>query len=91
MSASLELPSYLAQSPDVLRRFEKLRNRPGKLKVENLSKKFDTPNGEILALNKIIFKFSAGSSFPSLDLPDAETTLIRILAGLDFPSSGNVF
>ena len=92
MSASLELPSYLAQSPDVLRRFEKLRNRPVKLKVENLSKKFDTPNGEILALNKINFQIFR-REFISVIGPSGcgKTTLIRILAGLDFPSSGNVF
>ena len=92
MPASLELPSYLAQSPDVLRRFEKLRNRPVKLKVENLSKKFDTPNGEILALNKINFQIFR-REFISVIGPSGcgKTTLIRILAGLDFPSSGNVF
>mgnify|MGYP001479047056 CR=1 FL=1 len=92
MSASLELPCYLAQSPDVLRRFEKLRNRPVKLKVENLSKKFDTPNGEILALNKINFQIFR-REFISVIGPSGcgKTTLIRILAGLDFPSSGNVF
>ncbi len=92
MSASLELPSYLAQSPDVLRRFEKLRNRPVKLKVENLSKKFNTPTGEILALNKINFQIFR-REFISVIGPSGcgKTTLIRILAGLDFPSSGNVF
>ena len=92
MPPSLELPSYLAQSPNVSRRFEKLRNRPVKLKVENLSKKFDTPNGEILALNKINFQIFR-REFISVIGPSGcgKTTLIRILAGLDFPSSGNVF
>ena len=92
MPPSLELPSYLAQSPDVSKRFEKLRNRPVKLKVENLSKKFDTPNGEILALNKINFKIFR-REFISVIGPSGcgKTTLIRTLAGLEFPSSGNVF
>ena len=92
MPPSLELPSYLSQSPDVSERFEKLRNRPVKLKVENLSKKFDTPNGEILALNKINFQIFR-REFISVIGPSGcgKTTLIRILAGLDFPSSGNVF
>ena len=92
MPPSLELPSYLAQSPDVSKRFEKLRNRPVKLKVENLSKKFDTPNGEILALNQINFQIFR-REFISVIGPSGcgKTTLIRILAGLDFPSSGNVF
>ena len=92
MPPSLELPSYLSQSPDVSERFEKLRNRPVKLKVENLSKKFDTPNGEILALNKINFQIFR-REFISVIGPSGcgKTTLIRILAGLEFPSSGNVF
>ena len=92
MPPSLELPSYLAQSPDVSKRFEKLRNRPIKLMVENLSKKFDTPNGEILALNKINFQIFR-REFISVIGPSGcgKTTLIRILAGLDFPTSGNVF
>ena len=92
MPPSLELPSYLAQSPDVSKRFEKLRNRPVKLKVENLSKKFDTPNGEISALNKINFQIFR-REFISVIGPSGcgKTTLIRILAGLDFPTSGNVF
>ena len=92
MPPSLELPSYLSQSPGVSERFEKLRNRPVKLRVENLSKKFDTPNGEILALNKINFQIFR-REFISVIGPSGcgKTTLIRILAGLDFPSSGNVF
>ncbi len=49
MSRSLDLPSYLDQSKGVADRFEKLRNRPVKLKVEDLGKKFNTPKGEILA------------------------------------------
>jgi len=92
MPPSLELPSYLEQAPEVSERFEKLRNRPVKLKVENLSKKFDTPNGETLALNKINFQIFR-REFISVIGPSGcgKTTLIRILAGLEFPSSGNVF
>ena len=92
MPPSLELPSYLEQAPEVSERFEKLRNRPVKLKVENLSKKFDTPNGEILALNKINFQIFR-REFISVIGPSGcgKTTLIRTLAGLEFPSSGNVF
>ena len=92
MPPSLELPSYLEQAPEVSERFEKLRNRPVKLRVENLSKKFDTPNGEILALNKINFQIFR-REFISVIGPSGcgKTTLIRTLAGLEFPSSGNVF
>ena len=90
-SPSFEIPSYLEQSPAVSARFEKLRNRPVKLKVEDLSKKFDTQRGEILALKKINFQIHR-REFISVIGPSGcgKTTLIRILAGLDFPTSGNV-
>ncbi|GIS29082.1 MAG: ABC transporter [Verrucomicrobiota bacterium] len=69
----------------------KITQSSGKLKVENLSKKFDTPNGEILALNKINFQIFHGIHSVIGPSGCGKTTLIRILAGLDFPSSGNVF
>ncbi len=92
ISNSLELPSYLEQSSAVSARFEKLQNRPVKLKVEDLTKKFDTPKGDILALNNINFQIHR-REFVSVIGPSGcgKTTLIRILAGLDFPTSGNVF
>ena len=91
MSVSLKLPSSLDQSPAVSTRFEKLHRRPVKLKVEDLSKKFDTPKGEILALNKINLQIHR-REFITVIGPSGcgKTTLIRILAGLDFPTSGNV-
>ena len=91
MSVSLKLPSYLDQSPAVSDRFEKLHRRPVKLKVEDLSKKFDTPKGEIVALNKISLQIYR-REFITVIGPSGcgKTTLIRILAGLDFPTSGNV-
>ena len=91
MSRSLDLPSYLDQSKGVADRFEKLRNRPVKLKVEDLGKKFNTPTGEILALNKINLQIHR-REFITVIGPSGcgKTTLIRILAGLDFPTSGKV-
>ncbi len=91
MSVSLKLPSYLDQSPAVSDRFEKLHRRPVKLKVEDLSKKFDTTKGEILALNKINLEIHR-REFITVIGPSGcgKSTLIRILAGLDFPTSGNV-
>ena len=91
MSVSLKLPSYLDQSPAVSNRFEKLHRRPVKLKVEDLSKKFDTPKGEILALNKINLQIHRREFVTAIGPSGCgKTTLIRILAGLEFPTSGNV-
>ncbi len=91
MSTSLQLPSYRDQSASVSARLEKLHRRPVKLKVEDLSKKFNTPKGEIAALNKINFQIHR-REFITVIGPSGcgKTTLIRILAGLDFPTSGNV-
>ena len=91
MNTSLQLPSYRDQSVSVSARFEKLHRRPVKLKVEDLSKKFNTPEGDILALNKINFQIHR-REFITVIGPSGcgKTTLIRILAGLDFPTSGNV-
>ena len=91
MSTSLELPSYRDQSASVSARFEKLHRRPVKLKVEDLSKKFNTPKGDIAAVNKINFQIHR-REFITVIGPSGcgKTTLIRILAGLDFPTSGNV-
>ena len=91
MSEILELPSYKEQSEAVAERFRKLYQRPVKLKVDNLTKKFQTPNGEITALNNVSFDVHR-REFISVIGPSGcgKSTLIRILAGLDFPSSGNV-
>ncbi len=91
MSSPLELPSYLEQSTAVADRFRKLHNRPVKLQVDHLSKKFDTPKGEILALRELSFQVHR-REFITVIGPSGcgKTTLIRILAGLDFPSSGRV-
>jgi NitT/TauT family transport system ATP-binding protein len=91
MSEILELPSYKDQSPAVAERFRKLYQRPVKLKVDNLTKKFQTPKGEITALNSVSFDVHR-REFISVIGPSGcgKSTLIRILAGLDFPSSGNV-
>ena len=91
MSNSLELPSYLEKSAAVSERFKKLHRRPVKLKVEDLSKKFETPKGELLALNQINLEIHR-REFITVIGPSGcgKTTLIRILAGLDFPTSGKV-
>ena len=89
METPLQLPSYRDQSASVSARFEKLHRRPVKLKVEDLSKKFNTPKGEIAALNKINFQIHR-REFITVIGPSGcgKTTLIRILAGPAAPTSG---
>src|SRR6478735_9257156 len=85
------LPSYLDQSPDVSARFERLKARDVILRVEHLSKLFTSRAGETLALNDINF-VTQRREFLCVVGPSGcgKSTLVRILAGLEEPSSGEV-
>ena len=91
MSNSVELPSYKEQNERVANRFRELHQRPVKLRVEGLSKTFQTPKGQIQALHELSFDIHR-REFITVIGPSGcgKTTLIRILAGLDFPTSGQV-
>ena len=91
MSNSIELPSYKEQNEGVANRFRELHQRPVKLRVEGLSKTFETPKGQIRALHELSFDIHR-REFITVIGPSGcgKTTLIRILAGLDFPTSGQV-
>lgn len=88
----LELPSYLQQSDDVKDRFTRLKERPVILEVNGLNKEFESPQGEtITALKNLHFK-THKREFVCVIGPSGcgKSTLIRILAGLETPSSGEV-
>ena len=87
----LELPSYLDQSPEVSERFERLKQRPVILEVDALGKTFDSPQGPVTALKNINFK-THRREFVCVIGPSGcgKSTLIRILAGLEEQSSGEV-
>lgn len=91
MNAPHELPSYLKQSPAVKDRFERLKQRPVTLEVKNLYKHFASPQGQITALKDINFKVHK-REFVCVIGPSGcgKSTLIRILAGLESPSSGQM-
>lgn len=91
MKAPQELPSYLTQSPEVKDRFDRLKQRPVTLEVKGLHKHFDTPQGQITALKDINFKVHK-REFVCVIGPSGcgKSTLIRILAGLESPSSGQM-
>lgn len=86
-----ELPSYLTQSDTVRDRFERLKQRPVTLEVKNLGKVFETPKGQITALKDINFK-TYRREFVCVIGPSGcgKSTLIRILAGLETASSGQM-
>ena len=85
------MPSYLDQSPDVSARFERLKAREVILRVEHLDKLSPHANGETLALNDINFSHHR-REFLCVVGPSGcgKSTLVRILAGLEEQSSGEV-
>lgn len=88
---NLELPSYLEQSKPVYERFKKLKEREVILEVKDLYKTFESSQGEVTALKNINFK-THRREFVCVIGPSGcgKSTLIRILAGLETPSSGQV-
>jgi putative ABC transport system ATP-binding protein len=62
------------------------------LRVENLSKVFDSPAGAIVVLNKINFRIKRGE-FVSIVGPSGsgKSTLLNILGALDRPTIGKVY
>ncbi|HVZ51179.1 MAG TPA: ABC transporter ATP-binding protein, partial [Pseudolabrys sp.] len=85
------LPSYRDQSDAVRARFERLKSREVILKVENLTKIFTTAKGSTLALNNINFE-THRREFLCVVGPSGcgKSTLVRILAGLEEHTSGDV-
>jgi NitT/TauT family transport system ATP-binding protein len=91
MSTVLELPSYKAQSADVAARFTEIKQRPVVLDTDQLGKTFDSAKGRISALQDVDLRVHR-KEFVSVIGPSGcgKSTLIRILAGLETPTSGEV-
>ena len=91
MKHMLELPSYLEQDDDVRDRFNRLKQRPVTLEVQGLNKEFETAGGSVTALKDINFK-THKREFVCVIGPSGcgKSTLIRILAGLETPTSGKM-
>ena len=83
--------SYLDQSDAVKARFDKLKQREVILEVKGLGKTYDSHQGPVTALQDINFK-THRREFVCVIGPSGcgKSTLIRILAGLESHSSGDV-
>ncbi len=91
MVQSLQLPSYLEQDPKVASRFERLKQRDIELDVRNLGKIFNGSGGEVEALHDVSFSVYRREFMCVLGASGCgKSTLIRILAGLESPTSGEV-
>ena len=91
MNHLIDLPSYLDKDEAVRDRFERLKQRPITLEIKNLGKEFETPNGTVTALQDINFKVHK-REFVCVIGPSGcgKSTFIRILAGLETPTSGEI-
>ncbi len=91
MNAQKTLPSYLEQSDEVRARFDRLKSRDVILKVKALGKTFETRKGETVALKGIEFE-THRREFLCIVGPSGcgKSTLIRILAGLETQTTGEV-
>ena len=89
--SKVQLPSYLDQAPEVKARFDALKQRETMLKVEHLGKKFNSSTGEITALKDVNFEVHRREFVCVIGASGCgKSTLIRILAGLETASSGQV-
>ncbi len=92
MEHLVDLPSYLDQDEDVKDRFARIKQRPIALEIKNLYKQFETPTGaKVTALKDINFTVHK-REFVCVIGPSGcgKSTLIRILAGLETPTSGEI-
>ena len=92
MSTNLSpAPSYREQSPQVAARFARIREREVILDVQHLSKHFYTPQGRTEALRDVSFQVHR-REFVCVIGPSGcgKSTLIRILAGLESHTGGEV-
>ena len=85
------LPSYLDKSPKVIKTLDAMKQRDVVLEVKNLNKQFATPKGTVTALGEVSFK-TYRREFVTVIGPSGcgKSTLIRILAGLETKTSGDV-
>jgi NitT/TauT family transport system ATP-binding protein len=87
----LGIPAYCDQSPEVAARFERLRQRPVALEVRGLTKRFETPRGVVTALDDVSFQVHKRELMCVIGPSGCgKSTLVRILAGLETPTSGEL-
>ena len=82
---------YRVQSDAVAERFRKLRERPVVLEIQHLGRDFASANGHVTALRNINLRVHR-REFVCVIGPSGcgKSTLIRLIAGLDEPTSGRM-
>ncbi len=91
MSQIIDLPDYKEQSPEVASYFKDLKNRSKVLEVNRAGRVFASPKGEIEALKDVSLDVYQREFMTVIGQSGCgKSTLIRILAGLETTTSGNV-
>jgi len=91
MSTIETLPSYLEQTPEVAARFARLVQRPVALEVKGLTKRFESSRGVVTALENLSFSVHKRELTCVIGPSGCgKSTLVRILAGLETATSGEV-
>jgi NitT/TauT family transport system ATP-binding protein len=89
--SELSLPSYLDQSPAVRERFAALKQRDTVLQVQGLGKVFQSNGKAVTALKDVNFSVHRREFVTVIGRSGCgKSTLIRILAGLESASAGQV-
>ncbi|HEX7476902.1 MAG TPA: ABC transporter ATP-binding protein [Polyangiales bacterium] len=87
----LALPSHRQQAPEVAARFARLYERVVVLEVKELARRFAADGGMVSALEGICFRAHRRELLCVIGPSGCgKSTLIRILAGLDEPSAGQM-
>jgi len=91
MNSPAPTTDYLRQSLGVTERFQRLKARPVVLEIEKLGRQFAGKNGPVTALRDISLKIHRRELVCVIGPSGCgKSTLIRIIAGLDVPTSGRL-
>jgi NitT/TauT family transport system ATP-binding protein len=91
MNPDVSLPDYRDQAPAVAERFRKLKERPVVLEIDRLGRQFEGQHGMVTALRDISLKIHRRELVCVIGPSGCgKSTLIRIIAGLDNPTSGRM-
>ena len=91
MNPLINQTDYLRQAPAVSERFRQIKERPVVLEIQRLGRKFAGKNGPVTALQNISLKIHRRELVCVIGPSGCgKSTLIRIIAGLDEPTSGRM-
>ncbi len=91
MTATLAVPDYREQAPEVAARFMRLKERPVILDVQGLTKTFGAPGRSTLALSDVSFRVHRRELMCVIGPSGCgKSTLARLVAGLEEPNGGQM-